>query len=71
MSATLHDQPGETQGYTVSDHIKQMMPLVGSNYLVLCWYKKALSPEPYPLHGKTPIPSLDREAIAQLGRRII
>jgi len=39
-------------------HIKRLMPLVGS-YLVLCWYTKALSPEPYPLRlGKLPSFSL-------------
>jgi uncharacterized cofD-like protein len=67
-------QPGETQGYTVSDHIRAIDAACGQQlFSAVLVHKKALSPQSlirYAQENSHPV-FLDREAVAQLGRRII
>ena len=67
-------QPGETQGYSVSDHIRAIDAACGQQlFSAVLVHKKAPSPRSlmrYAQENSHPV-FLDREAIAQLGRRII
>ena len=67
-------QPGETQGYSVSDHIRAIDAACGQQlFSAVLVHKKAPSPRSlmrYAQENSHPV-FLDREAIAQLGRRIL
>ncbi|MEI2583555.1 gluconeogenesis factor YvcK family protein [Scytonema sp. PRP1] len=67
-------QPGETQGYTVADHIRAIDLACGRPlFNAVLVHKKSPSPRAlirYAQQQSHPV-FLDREAIAQLGRRIV
>ena len=67
-------QPGETQAYSVSDHIRAIDAAFGQRlFSAVLVQKKAPSPRSlmrYAQESSHPV-FLDREAIAQLGRRIV
>ncbi len=67
-------QPGETQGYTVSDHIRAIDAACGQRLFgAVLVHKKAPSAQSllhYAQENSHPV-FLDREAITQLGRRIV
>jgi len=67
-------QPGETQGYTVSDHIRAIDAACGQRLFgAVLVHKKAPSTQSllhYAQENSHPV-FLDREAITQLGRRIV
>lgn len=67
-------QPGETQGYTVADHIKAIDEACGQPIfdavLVQRKFPSALTLIRYAEENSHPV-ILDREAITQLGRRIV
>lgn len=67
-------QPGETQGYTVSEHIRAIDAACGQKlFSAVLVHKKAFSERSlirYAQENSHPV-FLDREATAQLGRRIV
>ncbi|NET55607.1 MAG: YvcK family protein [Symploca sp. SIO2E6] len=67
-------QPGETQGYSVSDHIRAIDEACGKPlFNAVLVHKKSPSAQSlinYAKVGSHPV-FLDREAIAQLGRRVV
>ncbi|MBE9051345.1 YvcK family protein [Nostocales cyanobacterium LEGE 11386] len=68
-------QPGETQGYTVADHIKAIDIACGERQLfdAVLVHKKSPSEQSlirYAQQNSHPV-FLDREAVSQLGRRIV
>ncbi|WP_414582502.1 gluconeogenesis factor YvcK family protein [Scytonema sp. PCC 10023] len=67
-------QPGETQGYTVADHIRAIDAACGRPlFNAVLVHKKSPSPRAlirYAQQQSHPV-FLDREAIGQLGRRIV
>lgn len=68
-------QPGETQGYTVSDHIRAIDAACGERQLfdAVLVHKKSPSAQSlirYAQQHSHPV-FLDREAVSQLGRRIV
>ena len=67
-------QPGETQGYTVSDHIRAIDEACGKQlFNAVLVHKKSPSAQSLINYAKVsshPV-FLDREAVAQLGRRIV
>ncbi|NEP60667.1 MAG: YvcK family protein [Symploca sp. SIO2G7] len=67
-------QPGETQGYTVSDHIRALDEGCGKRlFNAVLVHKKSPSAQSLINYAKVsshPV-FLDREAVAQLGRRIV
>ncbi|MBD2438494.1 gluconeogenesis factor YvcK family protein [Nostoc sp. FACHB-110] len=68
-------QPGETQGYTVADHIRAIDDACGHIRLfdAVLVHKKSPSPQSlirYAQQNSHPV-FLDREAVNQLGRRIV
>lgn len=67
-------QPGETQGYTVSDHIRAIDTACGQKLFgAVLVHKKAPSAQSlirYAQENSHPV-FLDREAVNQLGRRIV
>ncbi len=67
-------QPGETQGYTVADHIQAIDTACGRRlFNAVLVHKKIPSAQAlirYAQEGSHPV-FIDREAIAQLGRRIV
>ncbi|BAY47958.1 hypothetical protein SAMD00079811_55770 [Scytonema sp. HK-05] len=67
-------QPGETQGYTVADHIRAIDAACGRPlFNAVLVHKKSPSPRAlirYAQQESHPV-FVDREAIAQLGRRIV
>ncbi|HEY9812597.1 MAG TPA: gluconeogenesis factor YvcK family protein [Candidatus Sericytochromatia bacterium] len=67
-------QPGETQGYSVSDHIRAIDHACGQAlFNAVLVQKKPPSPQSvmrYAQENSAPV-FLDREAVAQLGRRIV
>ncbi len=67
-------QPGETEGYTVSDHIRAIDKACGKQlFNAVLVHKKSPSAQSLINYAKVsshPV-FLDREAVAQLGRRIV
>ncbi|WP_414753445.1 gluconeogenesis factor YvcK family protein [Anabaena sp. CCY 9910] len=68
-------QPGETQGYTVADHIRAIDAACGQRQLfdAVLVHKKSPSAQSlirYAQQDSHPV-FLDREAVSQLGRRIV
>jgi len=68
-------QPGETQGYTVADHIRAIDAACGERQLfdAVLVHKKSPSAQSlirYAQQDSHPV-FLDREAVSQLGRRIV
>lgn len=67
-------QPGETQGYTVSDHIRAIDAACGRQLFdAVLVHKKSPSPHSlirYAQQNSHPV-FLDREAVSALGRRIV
>lgn len=67
-------QPGETQGYTVSDHIRAIDAACGRQLFdAVLVHKKSPSPHSlirYAQQNSHPV-FLDREAVLDLGRRIV
>ena len=67
-------QPGETQGYTVSDHIKAIDAACGQKlFNAVLVHKRVPSAQSmirYAQENSHPV-FLDREAVTQLGRRIV
>src|SRR4028119_2148562 len=67
-------QPGETQGYTVSDHIRAIDKACGKNlFNAVLVHRKVPSAQSlinYAQENSYPV-FLDREAVANLGRRIV
>ncbi|NEP09337.1 MAG: YvcK family protein [Symploca sp. SIO2C1] len=67
-------QPGETEGYTVSDHIRAIDEACGKQlFNAVLVHKKSPSAQSLINYAKVsshPV-FLDREAVAQLGRRIV
>lgn len=67
-------QPGETQGYTVSDHIRAIDAACGQRlFSAVLVHKKAPSAQSlsrYAQENSYPV-FLDREAISKLGRRVV
>jgi uncharacterized cofD-like protein len=68
-------QPGETQGYTVADHIRAIDAACGGKSLfdAVLVHKKSPSAQSlirYAQQNSHPV-FLDREDVAQLGRRIV
>jgi uncharacterized cofD-like protein len=67
-------QPGETQGYTVSDHIRAIDAACGQKlFSAVLVHKKVPSAQSlirYAQENSHPV-FLDREAVTQLGRRIV
>ncbi|MEB3180917.1 MAG: gluconeogenesis factor YvcK family protein [Nostocaceae cyanobacterium] len=67
-------QPGETQGYTVADHIRALDKICGKRlFNAVLVHKKVPSAQSlirYAQEGSHPV-YLDREAVAELGRRIV
>jgi uncharacterized cofD-like protein len=67
-------QPGETQGYTVGDHIRAIDAACGRRlFNAVLVHKKPPSPRAlirYAEQNSHPV-FLDREAVSQLGRRIV
>jgi 2-phospho-L-lactate transferase/gluconeogenesis factor (CofD/UPF0052 family) len=68
-------QPGETEGYTVADHIRAIDAACGERRLfdAVLIHKKSPSEQSlirYAEQNSHPV-FLDREAVTQLGRRIV
>jgi uncharacterized cofD-like protein len=67
-------QPGETQGYSVADHIRAIDRACGQNlFNAVLAHKRHPSPKSlrrYAKENSHPV-FLDREAVTQLGRRIV
>jgi 2-phospho-L-lactate transferase/gluconeogenesis factor (CofD/UPF0052 family) len=68
-------QPGETQGYSVADHIRSIDAACGQRRLfdAVLVHKKSPSAKSlirYAQQNSHPV-FLDREAVSQLGRRIV
>jgi uncharacterized cofD-like protein len=67
-------QPGETQGYTVAEHIRAIDRACGQNlFNAVLVHKRHPSPKSlrrYAQENSHPV-FLDREAVTQLGRRIV